>query len=245
MRTIQAVDRAIAVLGTLAESPSGLSLSALAQVLELAPQTVQSLLRTLETHELVFQMGRGRPYQLGPKVHALSRRWLRGRGLGDAAQGIVAELSRQVGEYALLAELRGRTLEGLVEVSPAEGLVVRSELHAAERWPMMATGKVLLAYLEAPIRDEVLATLPVARSTADRRRLETQLELIRRDGYAVLPKAAPGVAALAVPVRDQRGAVAAALGIAVPAVRFAATREQELLRHLRAAAGKIEQAWRG
>ncbi len=46
------------------------------------------------------------------------------------------------------------------------------------------------------------------------------LDRVRADGYAIsLEERVKGVVALAVPVRDHNGAVAAALSVSVPAVR--------------------------
>ena len=60
-RSVQSVDRAILILEVLANAPEGLSLRDLATRLFLAPQTAQSLLRTLELHEFIVQSGRGAP----------------------------------------------------------------------------------------------------------------------------------------------------------------------------------------
>ena len=72
-----------------------------------------------------------------------------------------------------------------------------------------------------------------------------QLSLTRTRGYALcIEEACEDCAALAVPVRDSHGAVLAALGVAVPLVRFAKPRREQLLAELKTAAEHISAAWR-
>ena len=249
-RTVQSVDRAVRILELLSEQPEGLALKDLAARTRLAPQTLQSLLRTLQSHQLVVQEGRGLPYLLGPRVHELGRRWMSSRDLATMARQAVERLARDIGESVLLAELRGRTLVGMAEISPQRHLMVRAELESSDRMHTMATAKLLLAFLDDRRQAEVVSSLRFAKhgpnAPAGEAQLRRQLQTIRKKGYAVcLEEAAAGVAALAVPVRGETGEVAAALGTSLPLARFSPAAKRRLLRELRLAAGTIEAAWRG
>lgn len=247
-RTVQSVDRAIAILQLLARSGEGLTLTALAAELDLPPQTAQSLLRTLQAHDMVIQEGRGRPYRLGAGVLTLASKWSSGTGLAAGARPIVADLANRTGEYATLAQLQGRTLIPLAEARAQQPLMVTHLAFDPEKLHVMATGKVLLAAMDEPQRAAVLAQLKLTamgpRSVTDRTVFSQQLESIRRCGYAIcLEENSPHLAALAVPVRDASRQVRAAIGVSLPMARYSEPRGRELLEALRDAAARIEQAW--
>lgn len=249
MRTIQSVDRALDILQVLAAHPEGLTLSALAATLGLQPQTAQSLVRTLQARRWVLQDGRGRPYSLGPAMLSFVQQWMGGNGLAVAAKERVESLSRTVGEYVLLAELRGRTVMPLAERRAERTLMLGAAgAYGAERLHDMATGKLLLAYLEPGRREHLVASLELTphgpNSVRDRATLLRQLDEIRRQRVAVCrEEAGEHIAALAVPVRDASGDVRAALGISLPLPRFTPAQEKRLVEELRLAAADIERRW--
>jgi len=244
-RTIQSVDRAIKILNVIADEPQGLGLGKIADAMDLPPQTVQSLLRTLEAHALVTQNGRGEPYMPGPGLHRLARKWEQGRDLGALARPAVLELSKKLGEYVLFAQLRGNALVALVEVSPERSLMVATEMDASGRLHTMATGKLLLAFLDDEHRKRVISSLQMTKrgphSVTNIPRLKRQLKKILMHDYVVcLEEAGAGVAALAVPVRDEAGNVIAALGTALPLARYDQDDKEELLNTLKAAALQVQ-----
>ena len=244
-RTIQSVDRAMQIVDLLASCSAGHSLSIVAREMGLKPQTVQSLLRTLECHGLVSQAGRGEPYTLGPRVHEWSRRWLAGADWAAAAGSIVAELGDRLGEYVVLSQLRGDSLVHLVEKTPARSLVVTPSAESPEHLHTMATANVLLAWLGEEERARIVADLPMLKrgpkSITDRGVFLQRLGDVRRDGYVeCIDEASEGVVALAVPVDTARGEGTLALGMALPKVRY--RKREDLLAELRLTASKAGQA---
>ncbi|HAU36870.1 MAG TPA: hypothetical protein DCX07_04045, partial [Phycisphaerales bacterium] len=234
---MQSVDRAVGILKLLAAHGEGLTLAAVAAETRLLPQTAQSLLRTLEVHELVVQGGRGRPYRLGPGLLTLARKWMAG-GAAVAAAAPVEELAARIHEYVVLAELKGRSVVPLVERQVDQPLMTRPVVAGPDRVHVTATGKVLLAGLDEPLRGQLVSQLSLARhgprSITDRARLLRHLDGVAGKGFAVcLEEASPHVAAMAVPVRDAGGSVRAALGIWLPLVRFSPPRRRQLLNELR------------
>ncbi len=247
-RTIQSLDRAFLLVSALSTEAEGLSLTELAAAAGLAPQTVQSLLRTLQAHGWVVQSGRGRPYVLGPAPLQLASRWWRGHGPAASARAAVVELSRRVGEYVLLAELHGVVLLPLVEQRPERELMLGATEFGPDRIHAMATGQVLLAALPEAIRQRTLAALPLPargpRTIVDPGAFAARLHEVAATGWCVCRgEAGDHVAALAVPVRDASGAVRAALGISLPELRLTTRREAELLTDLRQAKQAIEARW--
>ncbi len=249
-RRVQCVDRALRLVALLAETPGGLRLAALAERTNLAKQTAQSLLRTLEAWHLCAQPERGGPYLLGPRALFWSRQWLVGEGHARLAEPIVEAVTAETGESALLAELRGGALYRLVEVEAPRALAARPQWMPPERIHRMATGRLLLAHLSDAARARALAALDYAgdgrSASPSAAALERRLEAVRAAGYAeLIGENDPHLAALAVPVRTPDGTVHAALGMYLPLGRYPARRRSQLRAVLRAAADRIEAAWRG
>jgi IclR family acetate operon transcriptional repressor len=94
-----------------------------------------------------------------------------------------------------------------------------------------ATGKVVLAY-------NGLAGIPLTAFTdktiTDPAELERELAQVRARGFAeAVGERDPDLVAVAVPVFDRAGSLAAILGVQGPTGRFTATRRRELLPVLR------------
>ncbi len=244
-RTIQSVDRVVRIIDLLAAAPAGRSLSSLAEDTSLKPQTVQSLLRTLEHHRLVRQSGRGTPYVLGPRLHEWTRRWLGQADWSLAAGAIVADFGKRLDEYVTLVQMRGQTIVHLVEQVPDRPLVVTPTAECPEYLHTMATARVLLAWLDEDERDRLVAKLPMTKrgpgSITDRRAFRRELIKVRRRGYAeCIEEAGEGVVALAVPVPTAAGEAVLSLGVALPKVRH--RDRPSLLGELRRTAGRISEA---
>jgi DNA-binding IclR family transcriptional regulator len=247
-RLVQSVDRAINILKTLVNEPAGLSLFELAARTELAPQTLQGLVRTLQHHDLVVQAGKGAPYVVGPGLGAMARAWSANQDRAGLARRAVLELAGRIGEYVLLAELRGAAFFAMVEARSSRELAVAFQHCWVERMHNMATGKVLLAWADEGTAEELLDRLEFARrgprAITSRRALRRELARVRREGFALCrDEGSAGVAALAVPVRDAAGKVAAALGVSLPVSRLSAARRKELLAELGRTASQIESLW--
>lgn len=91
------------------------------------------------------------------------------------------------------------------------------------RLPLHATGvgKVLLAHAPVEVQEEVLSSLErvTAYTVIQPGRLRSQLDAVRRDGWAsTVEEMTLGACSVAVPVR-QDGQVVAALGVVVPDLR--------------------------
>jgi IclR family acetate operon transcriptional repressor len=247
-RRIQSLERALALLGFLADRPAGLNLTELATAAGLAPQTAQSLIRTLQAHGWVTQAGRGQPYQLGPAPLQLAARRLGRDGLVGVARDAVEALCRETGEYVLLAEWTGTTTAPLLEARSEQPLMLGSTSFDAGHLHVAATGQVLLAFLDVEDRERALAGMALKRfgpkSITRRDALAKRLAGIRKLGIAVCrDEAGEQISALAVPVRDATGRVRAALGISLPTFRLCPATERKLQTRLCHAATDISARW--
>jgi len=158
-------------------------------------------------------------------------------------------LSDRIGEYVLLAELRGTYAFGLAEARSNHPLAVSYESSSCIHLHDMATGKVLLAWLDPPQRDLVIATLRTLpggpASDAAVRRLSQELGEIRRQGFATNIKQDMGMGSVSVPVFVASGKMEAALGASAPLVRFDSARQEKIRRELAKTAEEISTAWSG
>jgi len=96
----------------------------------------------------------------------------------------------------------------------------------------------MLAFLQQDHRERLLATIPLPRtarnSITDRAALAAEVDIVRETGVAFSrEEAIDGVIAVGVPVWGETGQLVAALSTAVPAYRFDATLEEEIIRELK------------
>ena len=97
------------------------------------------------------------------------------------------------------------------------------------RLPLHSTGvgKVLLAHAPHDVQERVLSGLTriTAYTITQPHRLRTQLDRVRRDGYATTAEEMTlGACSIAVPVRTPAGDVVAAIGVVVPTLKRDRTR---------------------
>lgn len=246
--SIQAIDRAIALLDAIAEGgPHGLPLGMLAESTELAPSTARTILSSLLSHGLVTQRG-GRNYFLGSRFFELNRRFVMGSDLASVAAPVLRSLWQRTRETAHLAVLQGtRRVDLAVLVSPqllrvdptSPGLADPSEV------PLYTTaaGKILFAGLS---RRDRLAMLDRARWRQDgppeADSLMAQMDDVVSDGFATnLEEEEVGVCGVAAPVRDQSDRTVAALCLGYPAVRHTTDHAAWLREEVMAAASTLSE----
>ncbi|MDH4209315.1 MAG: IclR family transcriptional regulator, partial [Anaerolineae bacterium] len=151
-------------------------------------------------------------------------------------------LSERVGETAYLGERRGDEVATVLHVlSPSS----REQMHWYDRLPLHASssGKVLLAYAE----ESELATflthdLPryTEHTVTDPTSLRMELTRVREQGYAVdFEEYHLGANAIAVPVLDSGGTVAAALSVLGPAYTFTRDKAMASLERMKAVSREI------
>lgn len=156
--------------------------------------------------------------------------------LGEASGGETAVLMVQSGDEGVTVDV----LEGFHPV--------RIPHHLGGRFPLHATagGKVFLANLPHREADRILAAPRIRctkRTITEPARLRRELDLTRRRGYGVAEgEWVDDLNAVAAPVRDHRGQVVAAIGIACPSPRWSPGIHRALAAACRAAADDVSRA---
>src|SRR5450631_2389690 len=199
-----------------AESPE-MTLSEVAQRTGLNVATARRALITLE--QLGFVKRRERRFLLGPKVLTLGASYLESMNLREVAQQHLVELVERFHDAASLTVLDRLEVVYIAHVPSDQR--VRHGRSVGSRLPAHATstGLVLLANGPEAVRDQLLAStsLPAytSRTPTKAADLARRFACALKDGYAVAEDTIEyGAIALAVPVRDGKGRVVAALNCA-------------------------------
>lgn len=244
-KTIQAVDRALEILGLLAEHPKGLGVSSIANSLGLHVSTAHRLLATLAAHNLVRQNEDTSKYRLGLRLIDLGTTVLSGLDLRDEAEPFLDELQRKTGEVVHLAVLDDRHVVYIHKVEPSKGFQIYSRI--GRRSPVHCTGlgKAILAFSPAPVVDRVIQAglhRYTATTICDPDELRAHLGEIRERGFAFdMEEHEVGVCCAAAPVLDYSGRAVAAVSVTGLTVRIGPERLKELGKMVREVADAISE----
>lgn len=143
MSALQTLDRGILALKVIADHPSGLSIAALAEALEVPRANVYRIVETLESHALVARTEAGKVV-LGSGVLLLAARFE--PRLRAAAQPLLHALARATSATAFLTAPQGDDAVALMVAEP-EGGVLSVGYRVGSRHPLTAgaAGLAILA----------------------------------------------------------------------------------------------------
>ncbi len=235
----------LSVLELLAASQE-LGVTELARKLSVGKSSVHRILNTLAHKDYIEKNPATARYRLTYRIFLVASAAADRFGLKEVAAPVMERLAIASGETVNLGILEGDRVLSLHKVSGPQP--IRLHIHAPGGVKAYATGlgKALLAGLEREELDRRLGTSRLARLTpnthATRRALYVELDRVRRRGYAIdNEECSAGIRAVAVPIRDSRGMVVAALSIAGPTHRLTDKRIAELAPDLLATGGEISR----
>lgn len=247
--TVQAVDRALQVLETVASNP-GITLVELAKQASCTKTLAFRMALTLEARGYLLKDPEHGTYALGYKTIWLGQEMATHNPLLGAAHPLLAELAQRTGENASLIVREGmESVAAAVHQSPQP---IRLYAEPGKRGPLHVGGgpKLLLAYAPPDVQRTVLkAKLHAftAETVTDPARLSRLLSTIRRQGYNVSHgDLDAGAFSVAVPVRDPADRVIAAITVAGPQSRLNPDLERQYLRLCTEAASSLSRrlGWR-
>lgn len=220
---IKTLDRALSILEVLAQSGSPLTLSEIAEEVELDRSTVYRFLGAMELRNMVEQNDSNR-YKLGLKLVEIGYAALEDMDLRLVARPILQDLVHRCNETANLSVLIGHEVMYIDQVESSN--MIKMFARIGSRAPAYATGagKALLAYLPPKELDEVLERVNfrpyTKRTITGPELLRASLSQIRLQGYALdFGELEAGVNCVAVPIFDWRGYPVAALSMSGPSSR--------------------------
>lgn len=240
-RDVEATVRAVAILDALADGGE-LGTTDLARRTEISASTVSRQLGTLVRLGLVEHIPSTGRYRLGIRVLGLANAVLSRLNLRDAARPHLEELVHEVGETATLS-------------IPGDGNAITVDFVPTDRYLQGVTrlgrpsvghassaGKVLLAFGDVPLPHERLAAYTPTTIT-DPAALADEIERVRREGFAVaVEEREVGLSAIAAPVWDAGGALAAIVALQGPSSRFDADATRAAVPLLLECTGRISAA---
>lgn len=234
-RSVKSVEHAVSIVDVLQRS-SPLTLSAIADEVDLSPGTVHTQLATLRDQGYVEKRDGG--YALSPRFISIGERVRNQQPIYQAAKGAIQQLADETGEAAhLIREYRGRVLP-VLEVFGARAIGV--EYHAKKREQLIrhlhctASGKAYLSQLPGSRVEEIIEEQGLIRKTpntiTDPEELFDELDEIDERGYAIANEEQMiGIRAVGAPVMRVDGSVAAAISVSGPTSRLKGDRLHEEL----------------
>jgi len=230
---VRSVERAITILDVLARGGWRTG-SEIARELHVHRSTALRLLGTLERHALVERDGKNAKYRLGRRLPQLASVVTGESDLRSVARPVCEALAGALGETVTLDVLAGDEIVPIEQATGSTSVVSVNWLGRRTPAHCTASGKVILAFGPAAIRERLLAR-PLVRSTphtiTDPSELERQLDAAREAGLArTYEELEVGLDAIAAPVYDSGGDVVAALDVSGPSHRIRAEGRPELAR---------------
>ncbi len=218
------VAKAFQILNVLGSGPGDMTATDVAQRLHTNLPTVHRFLVTLEEIGAVSRSPQGR-FQLGLVLANLGDKVESNRMLIDHVQAHLDALAAEFREVAHCAVKSGTHAINIAQALPDRSLVIGHSVGDTVPLHSSAVGKVLLAWLEPRLRDQFLERLELTRFTAhtitQRHLLAGDLQEIAQRGYALEDEEwEEGLRSIAVPVRNGRGGVAAAVAVSAPLSRL-------------------------
>ena len=247
--TVQALDRALGLLTTLAAQP-GLTLSELAETSGQAVATVYRALVTLQSHGMVESEDPAQTWHIGPGAFRIGSAFLRRTKVVERARAAMDQLMRDTGETANLGVETGDEVLFLSQVETHQA--IRAFFPPGTIAPMHVSGigKALLAWYPEEKVKGILARKGLERFTTLTHTSESALlrDLARtRDrGFAIDDQErAEGMRCVAAPIFNAHGEPVAGLSVSGPAFRMGLSDAARLGTLVRTAADRVTEATGG
>jgi DNA-binding IclR family transcriptional regulator len=219
------LDRAVSVLDAVERGSR--SFTAIVEATGLTRPTAHRLLRSLEDHGFLFQVG-GLGYALGPRLLGLASAAMRELPLRELARPALERLARSTGESTQLFIRDGDRRICVDAVESHRELRTIVDVGASLPLTKGSAGKVFLAW------EPLLQSEPIDD------RLAQQIATTRRRGWAdSVGERAAGVASVSAPIFGPTGELLAAISVSGPASRLAALRAKTYAPAVIDAAGEV------
>ena len=244
--TVQALDRALDLLGVLAARP-GITLSDLAAESGQAVATVYRALVTLQGHGMVECEEPGQLWHIGSGAFRVGSAFLRRTKVVERARQPMDALMRETGETSNLGVEVGDEVLFLSQVETHEA--IRAFFPPGTKAPMHVSGigKALLGwYPEDRVRG-IIARRGLERFTSLTHSSESallrDLAHTRARGYAIDDQErAEGMRCVAAPIFNSHGEPVAGLSVSGPAFRMSLSDASRIGARVRAAADQVTDA---
>ena len=222
---VQVLDRALAIIDTLAKERDDLSLMQLAGKLALHKSTVHRLLMILERHRMVERESQTGRYRLGLRLFELGALAIARFDIRERARPHIEQVLFETEETVHLCVLDAGEVLYVDKVEPSRSIRMASKIGRLSPAHCSAVGKAMLAHLPEREVDEIVKQHGLARMTpktivtlAD---LKAELKDIRERGYALdNEEAEEGVRCVGAVVLGHDGRSLGAISTSAPSFRL-------------------------
>lgn len=227
-KLLSSVKNALRVLNSFSPEQPEVTVGELSLQLGLAKSTVSRLLTTLASEGFVIKDPENRKYRLGISILALSGIISSNFEITKEAAPVVNKLVNDLGETAHLTILDGTDTIYIHKEECTHA--VRILTYLGKRNPAYCTssGKVLLAYSDQQVIDDVIAGgfKSFTKSTiTNEKQLLSELKKVREKGFSFSQnEILEGVTSVAAPIYDYTGKVVAAITVVGPHQRISANK---------------------
>lgn len=237
-RSIQSVERALTLIQILAAAREPLMLSDLAARAQINASTCHHIVATLVGRGFVLHAGRNRGYMLSSKLRELTDLGARELDLSDFVRPTLIALAEQLGESVQIAALRDSALITQLHVGRSSGMAEPDELRKMSALHATATGKAILAWLPETEMARVIAvnglTAYTDKTITTLSGLIEELRHVRRSGFAIdNEELDEGVVCVGAAIRDEKGAVIAAISATFAAQKNSDAYRNHVIRHVK------------
>ncbi len=245
VHSVQSVERALDIIEALSESPKGISLSELSDLVNLHASTTHRLLRTLNLRGYVAKDPYSGKYILSTRMFEIGNAAISGTDLLEVSRLHLEQLADLLQETVHLVVRDGDEIVYLIKNEVTSGNVNIAS-RVGTRNPMYCTGvgKAILATLDDETiegiwnRTQVTQFTPTTITTLDR--LKEELESIRKLGYATdYEEHAQGICCVAAVILNSNKNAIAAISVTAPSARMNSRTMQLYAPHITQAAEKI------
>ena len=234
------------ILETIRESRSGLSLADIARALGLPKATAYRIMTTLESRGYIMRNPSGH-YLVARKMFDLRQDESEEQALLRAAQPVMVKLVESCRETVNLGVLDGGEVVVISTVESPQSIRMTSKVGNRRYLHSTALGKVLLSGLPEKEVQRLICIqgLPklTLRTIATRQALAAELDLVRRQGYAMdNEENEPDGRCLGAPIVGVGSRVVAALSVSAPVFRMDTARARSLAGDLMEASRLISRS---
>jgi IclR family acetate operon transcriptional repressor len=230
---VQSLTRGLSILEALAKSGAGLTLTDVAQRVQLPPSTTHRFLSTLERMGYVYQAGDLGLWYVGLQAFTVGTTFLANRDFVAQSHASMHRLMEQAGETANLAILDGTEAVFIAQVQCHE--MMRTLVKLGSRVPLHASGvgKAIFAALPNEQIDAILKVRGLPRITENTivvpETMWAALRVIRQRGYSFDDEEhARSTRCVGAAIYDEHAEPLGAISIAGPSTRLADERIRQL-----------------
>jgi len=227
VKYVQSLERALSILEVMAKIGAPVTVTELAEEVDLNMSTVHRLLATLLHRGYVEQETGSSKYRLGLKMLKIANAVYSFSDIRTVARPYLEKLVERCNETANLALLDGTEIVYIDQVESHNYIIVKMFARVGNRGPVhcTASGKALLACLPDERVDYILDNITFDKYTnetiTDPIHLKKELTRVRQDGYAFdWGEMEEYVRCIAAPVYDHEGNAVASIGVSGPSNRI-------------------------